>query len=90
MRSSSGVHVAIFAGKSAGTAPARRGSGSTFPGSFVAALDDTAAALSAVSPPTVAGHEEMPWGCRMVFADRTGGPWRSISASTAVDRTADH
>ena len=69
-----GVHFAVYQAESAGRAPARRSGGSSFPGFYVASLDDTAAALAGVAAPLLSGHEEMPWGCRIVVEDPDGRP----------------
>lgn len=68
------VHFAIYAAESNSRAPARRGGGSAFPGFFVDSLDTTAAALTEMSAPVLSRHEQMPWGCRMVFEDPDGRP----------------
>jgi hypothetical protein len=67
-----GVHVAIWETTGAGTVPAWRHSGSTFPGFYVDSLDDVVAALA--SAPVLVGHEVMPWGCRVVVQDPDGRP----------------
>lgn len=68
------VHFAIYAAESAGRAPQRRAGGSTFPGFFVDSLDTTAATLTEMAAALLGQHEQMPWGCRMVFEDPDGRP----------------
>jgi Glyoxalase/Bleomycin resistance protein/Dioxygenase superfamily len=64
-----GVHFAIYPAESPGSAPDRRAGGSTFPGFYVESLDAVAADLSRLSAPILSDHEQMPWGCRVVFQD---------------------
>jgi hypothetical protein len=67
-----GVHVAVLPAVTAGRTPGWRAGGSTFAGFWVASLDSTAGALLALGAETLGGHEEMPWGCRVVVADPDG------------------
>jgi lactoylglutathione lyase len=67
------VHFAIYPAEAAGQAPQRRRGGSTFPGFFVESLDTTAEALTGMSA-VLGEHEQMPWGCRIVFEDPDGRP----------------
>lgn len=66
------VHFAIYPAQSPGQAPAHRGGGSCFAGFYVPSLDQTARALAAAGVPVLAGHEVMPWGCRIVVQDPDG------------------
>jgi predicted enzyme related to lactoylglutathione lyase len=68
------VHFAIYPAESASTTPGRRGAGSTFAGFYVDSLDAVAAALSELSAAVIGEHEQMPWGCRMMFQDPDGRP----------------
>ena len=68
-----GVHFAIFAADdSAGRAPQWRESGSSFPGFYVASLDDTLAALAGSGVTVLTGHQVRPWACRAVVEDPDG------------------
>lgn len=70
-----GLHFAIYdAGDSAGRAPAWREPGSSFPGFYVASLDDTLAALTAADAPVLVTHQVRPWACRAVVEDPDGRP----------------
>jgi lactoylglutathione lyase len=69
-----GVHFAVYQAESAERAPARLSGGSSFPGFYVASLDDAAAALAGVAAPLLSEHEEMPWGSRIVAEDPDGRP----------------
>jgi lactoylglutathione lyase len=66
------VHFAIYAADAAGKAPDRRAAGSCFPGFYVDSLDQAARALGGTGARTLTGHEEMPWGCRVVIEDPDG------------------
>jgi predicted enzyme related to lactoylglutathione lyase len=66
------VHVAVCAASGPGRHPARRAGGSDFPGFYVDALDATLAAVTALGAPVLSGHEQMPWGCRVVVEDPDG------------------
>lgn len=68
------VHFAIQPAETSGSAPSRRASGSTFPGFYVDSLDTVAADLSNLDAPLLGAHEQMPWGCRVVFQDPDGRP----------------
>lgn len=68
------VHVAIYPAQSADRAPTWRGGGSSFPGFYVSSLDTVMAELTKLSAPLLGGHEEMPWGCRIVVEDPDGRP----------------
>jgi lactoylglutathione lyase len=68
------VHVAVFPASHGGTAPARRGGGSTFVGFYVDSMDETLAALAAFGPRIVVDHEVQQWGCRVVIEDPDGRP----------------
>lgn len=67
-----GVHLAVYAAAAPGQHPARRSGGSDFPGFYVDALDDAVAAVTALRAPVLSGHEQMPWGCRVVVEDPDG------------------
>jgi predicted enzyme related to lactoylglutathione lyase len=66
------VHFAIYAADTPGRAPGRRGGGSSFPGFYVESLDRAASALGRMGARRLTEHEEMPWGCRIVFEDPDG------------------
>jgi lactoylglutathione lyase len=66
------VHFAIYAAAGPGRAPDRRGGGSSFPGFYVGSLDQATAALDRVGARILTGHEQMPWGCRIVAEDPDG------------------
>jgi lactoylglutathione lyase len=66
------VHFAIYPAEAPGRAPQRRRGGSLFPGFYVESLDRAAMALTEVGAPLLTGHEQMPWGCRIVAEDPDG------------------
>jgi predicted enzyme related to lactoylglutathione lyase len=66
------VHMAVYAAREPGRHPARRAGGSDFPGFYVDALDTALAAVTALGAPVLSGHEQMPWGCRVVVEDPDG------------------
>jgi lactoylglutathione lyase len=66
------VHVAIYPAESPGNAPKRRQGGSSFPGFYVESLDEVPATLQELATPILSGHENMPWGCRVVVEDPDG------------------
>jgi lactoylglutathione lyase len=66
------VHFAIYPAEVAGRAGERRSSGSVFPGFYVESLDRAAEALAVAGAPMLTGHQEMPWGCRIVAEDPDG------------------
>ncbi|HEY1321900.1 MAG TPA: VOC family protein [Streptosporangiaceae bacterium] len=66
------VHVAIYPAGAPGRARERRAGGSLFPGFYVEALDRAAEALAQAGAPVLSGHEQMPWGCRVVAEDPDG------------------
>jgi lactoylglutathione lyase len=66
------VHFAIYPAAEAGQAPGRRVAGSVFPGFYVQSLDRAAEALARTGAPVLTGHEQMPWGCRLVAQDPDG------------------
>lgn len=68
------IHFAVYPAESSGRAPARRASGSSFPGLFVESLDTVSAALAEMGAPILSSHEQMPWGCRIVAEDPDGRP----------------
>lgn len=68
------VHFAIYAADSAGGAPALRAGGSSFPGFYVASLDDIVAELTRAGAHVLTSHELRPWGCRAVVEDPDGRP----------------
>jgi predicted enzyme related to lactoylglutathione lyase len=67
-----GVHVAVYPAESPDRAPAQRRGGSSFHGFYVDSLDVTGAELGRLGAPVLSGHEEMPWGCRIVVEDPDG------------------
>jgi hypothetical protein len=68
-----GLHFAIFdAGSTAGRAPQWREPGSSFPGFYVASLDDTLTALAGHGAPVLVSHQVRPWACRAVVEDPDG------------------
>jgi lactoylglutathione lyase len=66
------VHFAIYPAGAPGRAAERRSGGSSFPGFYVASLDRAAEALVEVGAPMLTGHQQMPWGCRIVVEDPDG------------------
>lgn len=66
------VHFAIYPAEAPGRAGERRNGGSMFPGFYVESLDKAAAALARAGAPVLSGHEQMPWGCRVVAEDPDG------------------
>jgi lactoylglutathione lyase len=66
------VHFAIYPAEGPGRAGERRSGGSVFPGFYVESLDRATEALAEVGAPVLSGHEEMPWGCRIVAEDPDG------------------
>lgn len=67
-----GVHLAVYAAVDPGRHPARRSGGSDFAGFYVDGLDDAVAAVTALGAAVLSGHEQMPWGCRVVVEDPDG------------------
>lgn len=68
------VHVAIYPAQSSDRAPTWRGGGSSFLGFYVPSLETVMAELTRLRAPLLGGHEEMPWGCRIVVEDPDGRP----------------
>lgn len=66
------VHFAIYQAESEGRAPARRAAGSTFVGFYVSSLDEVERWLKSNGAKLLVPHEQMPWGCRLVFEDPDG------------------
>ena len=66
------VHFAIYPAEAPGRARERRSGGSFFPGFYVESLDHAAQALAQVGAPMLSGHEQLPWGCRVVAEDPDG------------------
>jgi predicted enzyme related to lactoylglutathione lyase len=66
------VHFAVYPAETPGRAPRRRSGGSLFPGFYVRSLDRAAEALARAGAPVLTGHEQMPWGCRIVAEDPDG------------------
>jgi lactoylglutathione lyase len=66
------VHFAIYPAEAPGRARERRSGGSFFPGFYVASLDRAASALAQAGALVLTGHEQMPWGCRIVAEDPDG------------------
>jgi lactoylglutathione lyase len=66
------VHFAIYPAAAAGQALERRIAGSMFAGFYVESLDRAAEALAGIGAPLLTGHEQMPWGCRLVAQDPDG------------------
>lgn len=60
------VHVAVYAGESIAEAPDLRAGGSTFPGVYVTGLETLVEDAVAAGASVVTGHEQRPWGCRMI------------------------
>ena len=69
-----GVHIAIYPAGSSGRAPTVRQGGSSFSGFYVDSLDAVTAELTRLEASLLRGHEEMPWGCRIVVEDPDGRP----------------
>ncbi len=66
------VHFAIYPAEVAGRASARRSGGSLFPAFYVESLDRAAEALARVGAPMLTGHQQTPWGCRVIAEDPDG------------------
>jgi len=66
------VHFAIYPAEGPGRAPERRCGGSVFPGFYVPSLDRVAEALAGTGAAVLTGHQQMPWGCRVVAEDPDG------------------
>ncbi len=66
------VHFAIYPAEEPGRARERRSAGSMFPGFYVQSLDQAAEALAHIGAPVLTGHQQMPWGCRVVAEDPDG------------------
>lgn len=66
------VHFAIYPAGQPGRAGEHRSGGSSFAGFYVESLDEAASALAAAGAPVLAGHEVMPWGCRIIVQDPDG------------------
>jgi hypothetical protein len=66
------VHFAIYPAEPPGRAGERRSGGSLFPGFYVDSIDRAVEALALVRAPVLTGHEQMPWGCRIVAEDPDG------------------
>lgn len=66
------VHIAVFPGSGAGTAPPRGAGGSTFIGFYVSSLDETLAALRQRGDRVLVDHETQAWGCRAIAEDPDG------------------
>jgi lactoylglutathione lyase len=66
------VHFAIYPAEAPGRAAERRSGGSLFPGFYVDSLDRAVSALTQAGAPILTGHEQMPWGCRVVAEDPDG------------------
>ena len=66
------VHFAIYPAQAPGRAAERRSGGSVFPGFYVGSLDRAVAALGRAGAVMLTGHEQMPWGCRVVAEDPDG------------------
>jgi lactoylglutathione lyase len=67
-----GVHFAIYPTEMGGRAPALRAAGGSFPGFYVAALDEVTESLRSMGARVLREHEQMPWGCRVVVEDPDG------------------
>lgn len=66
------VHFAIYPAQAPGRAGERRSGGSFFPGFYVQSLDRAVEALARAGASMLTGHEQMPWGCRVVVEDPDG------------------
>lgn len=66
------VHFAIYPAEGPGRAGERRSGGSVFPGFYVESLDGAAEALAQAGARVLTGHQQMPWGCRVVAEDPDG------------------
>jgi lactoylglutathione lyase len=67
-----GVHFAIYPTEQSGRAPARGAAGSSFPGFYVADLDEVTESLRRTGARVLTDHQQMPWGCRVVVEDPDG------------------
>jgi len=66
------VHFAIYPAQAPGRATERRSGGSSFPGFYVKSLDQVTEALARAGAQMLSGHQQMPWGCRVVAEDPDG------------------
>jgi lactoylglutathione lyase len=66
------VHFAIYPAQAPGRATERRSGGSSFSGFYVESLDQVAEALARAGAQMLTGHQQMPWGCRVVAEDPDG------------------
>ena len=66
------VHFAVYPAEAIGRAGERRSAGSVFPGLYVESLDHAADALARTGALVLTGHQQMPWGCRIVAQDPDG------------------
>jgi len=66
------VHFAIYPAGAPGRASGRRAAGSLFPGLYVDSLDGAVETLARAGAALLTGHEQMPWGCRVVTEDPDG------------------
>lgn len=66
------VHFAICPAEAPGRARGRRSGGDFFLSFNVRSLDRVVEALAWVEAPVLTGHEQTPWGCRVVAEDPDG------------------
>lgn len=66
------VHFAIYHADGETVVAGHRRPGESFIGFYVDSLDDVVGALAAIGRSAVCEHQQMPWGCRILFDDPDG------------------
>ncbi len=69
-----GIHFAVYQAEDGVGVRARawRSASSDFPGFFVESLEAVTAHLTAIGARLLEGHQQRPWGCRIVAEDPDG------------------
>ena len=67
-----GTHFAIYQAEGEAVVAAHRGPGEVFVGFYVDSLDSVVSAMASNGILPVTRHEQMPWGCRILFRDPDG------------------
>jgi lactoylglutathione lyase len=67
-----GVHFAIYQAEGDAVVAAHREPGEVFVGFYVDSLDSVVSAMASNGVLPVTRHEQMPWGCRILFRDPDG------------------
>jgi predicted enzyme related to lactoylglutathione lyase len=66
------IHFAIYGAEGKPAVVGHRQPGEVFIGLYVDSLDAAVAALNKLGAPASAGHERVPWGCRVLYQDPDG------------------